>query len=760
MLKVSFRYSPISEFGEYKFQYRPDVSNNALRYRFNYKINTGRSRYTFTYNIYADIHIEDSVLVDTKKNIDIEDSIVYLESLKSIDLKYDAYPLKKYTDSIKDLLVESNDNKLEDVNKIREWDMLHKSKDINMFFRDSYFHDDMEDIDIYDNHTDLDVKGVNHVRDFDINIDKKTNSMTSINKHYVSLDDNISSFVKNNKQDILITDLQNKLKDTTRDLYVELDDKVYQIYKQVVVDDGEFLASVNKDLEVDENSVYFDIDKNLETLEDVYFDIDKNIDIPSSNRLGLNKTREVSVSDSISKFKRKTDTDILLDDNVSRVEKNTKKEASIESGDTQVIDTLHQDIEIESSIESKLQSKTIDGAAVKDDNIGTMKKIVDEITNEVFYRFESNPSREIQDNDNKTSIVKAPKDLRLKEGVAINKASKDSDFEEDTTMGEASKDMESEDEDKPLSLHKRLWFLQHHGKVDYKVLPNTDFNYPINMNILDSPITDGIYKYSYTSYYSSLGGEYKVVAYDNDFNVIGINTVSLDENIVSKVEGIEVKTQIISYALDKHQINFDIRIYHDSVSYFVIKQPKDIYGDFFSFTIAEEILNEYHPIPIGRDLGIREIPIPIAIMVDFINVLLLMWSKFYLQFTGYQGVQAIDGLVDIVHDWVSLETSLEQESVEDYHRCFRWFRWECEKVRNKAKYDPDLSGNLWVEEVIYEMVDYMEMHHFDIVPEWYDIVNMDEHRNNLFTEVDFDIEVITDKLKGIRKRVLNKKSVN
>ena len=96
------------------------------------------------------------------------------------------------------------------------------------------------------------------------------------------------------------------------------------------------------------------------------------------------------------------------------------------------------------------------------------------------------------------------------------------------------------------------------------------------------------------------------------------------------------------------------------------------------------------------------------------------------------------------------------ESIEAYNSCYRWLRSECEKVYNKAKFDPRLNGNNWVEEVIAEMIDYMEMHHFNKVPEWDDIERMDEQRNGIFQDVNLDIPIVVDKFKGIRKRVAKK----
>ena len=57
---------------------------------------------------------------------------------------------------------------------------------------------------------------------------------------------------------------------------------------------------------------------------------------------------------------------------------------------------------------------------------------------------------------------------------------------------------------------------------------------------------------------------------------------------------------------------------------------------------------------------------------------------------------------------------------------------------------------------MFEMIDYMDMHHFDNMPEWDDIERMDEQRNNLFQDVHLDIPIVVDKFKGIRKRVANK----
>ncbi len=313
-----------------------------------------------------------------------------------------------------------------------------------------------------------------------------------------------------------------------------------------------------------------------------------------------------------------------------------------------------------------------------------------------------------------------------------------------------------EEIDTRLNLHRRFWFVKKYGKIDYNIIPNKDFNYPMSIDIFDNVI-DGVYKFSYKTKFINYKESYVVEAYDENYRKVAKHRVPMIESYGKTVDNIGIKIEKEASIHDNYiAADFDITIYNlTNVEYMIIRQPEDYKNNSVLYTVTEKILAEKHPIPFGSNLGLVEIELHIPIMVDFINLLLLMWSKFYMAFTGYTGPKAIYGLLNVVHDWLILDTSLEEDSIAEYYRCFRWLRWEAEKVYNKARHDPGLSGNLWVEELIYELIDYMEMHHVNKLPEFNPVGQMDEYRQ-LFQEPSFDIPVIVNKFKGIRKRVIAK----
>ena len=306
-----------------------------------------------------------------------------------------------------------------------------------------------------------------------------------------------------------------------------------------------------------------------------------------------------------------------------------------------------------------------------------------------------------------------------------------------------------------LDLHKRFWFIKQYGKIDYKILPNNDFNYPVNINIFEK-MPNYTYKFYYETEFKNIDKPYIIELYDKNYNMIQSYRLDLLENNSLVNDDVDINITLSKTRTNNYYGKMDIKIINNKeIEYMIIRQPIDIYGNYVLYTVTEQLFATKHPIPIGKDLGLQEIALHIPIMVDFINILLTIWAKFYMQFTGYTGTMAIYGLVNVIYDWLMLETSQQEDSIQDYYRCYRWFRWECEKVYNKAKHDPDLHGNAWIEEVLYEMIDYMEMHHFNIMPIFENTINMDEYRN-IFQDPSFDLEIVLNKFKGVRKRRIDK----
>lgn len=167
-----------------------------------------------------------------------------------------------------------------------------------------------------------------------------------------------------------------------------------------------------------------------------------------------------------------------------------------------------------------------------------------------------------------------------------------------------------------------------------------------------------------------------------------------------------------------------------------------------------------HPVQTGKDINIGEIPLSINIMIDLINILIFMWCKFYNAFWGCTGSRAVLDTVMYVYQWLNLETSIDEQlkkgSKEHYDRCYRWLRWEAEKVILMARNDTRLNGNYYVQVLIENLIQYMLDHHFDVMPVFKDIEKIDEWRNIFNNCVENDIDWVIGKLKGIRHKILEK----
>lgn len=167
-----------------------------------------------------------------------------------------------------------------------------------------------------------------------------------------------------------------------------------------------------------------------------------------------------------------------------------------------------------------------------------------------------------------------------------------------------------------------------------------------------------------------------------------------------------------------------------------------------------------NPVPFGKDTSNVEMALSIEIMIEMINILILLWSRLFYAFTGYTGTQSVTRLTRTLYEWLTLETSINamdnKKSKEHYLRAYRWIRWEAEKVSIKAREDMNLNGNFYIDEFIFELIYYMENHHFDTMPLFKVVEVMDEYRALIPTdEPQGDIEFVLDKVKGMRHRILD-----
>lgn len=167
-----------------------------------------------------------------------------------------------------------------------------------------------------------------------------------------------------------------------------------------------------------------------------------------------------------------------------------------------------------------------------------------------------------------------------------------------------------------------------------------------------------------------------------------------------------------------------------------------------------------HPVSFGTGLGREEVSVDLAVLVDLINLLLLLWFRYVRAFWGWTGTQAVLGITASLYEYITLSTSRKEQDARgiraDYDRAFRWIRWEAEAVALAARDDLELHGNYHVGQFLEQLFDYMEDHHFDTTPIFRDVNKMDEWRGLLGHDLDTDITWVLDKIKGIRHQQLKR----
>ncbi|NOH14883.1 hypothetical protein [Clostridium cochlearium] len=154
-----------------------------------------------------------------------------------------------------------------------------------------------------------------------------------------------------------------------------------------------------------------------------------------------------------------------------------------------------------------------------------------------------------------------------------------------------------------------------------------------------------------------------------------------------------------------------------------------------------------HPIEWGKYWGIDwNIPpyaVSVEIMLDLINILMMIWHKNIQTWLCCSGKEAIQFIIELLHDWYTMETSTPNT---DYIRAYRWIRWEAEKV-----YFLNTENGLQaIGILIANLIDYMKYHHFDLVPLWRNPKVMDVERKLNRVAQNGDIMKDLDKLKGNR----------
>lgn len=154
-----------------------------------------------------------------------------------------------------------------------------------------------------------------------------------------------------------------------------------------------------------------------------------------------------------------------------------------------------------------------------------------------------------------------------------------------------------------------------------------------------------------------------------------------------------------------------------------------------------------HPIPwgveLGNDLSVPQSKISIEILLDVVNIISMIWHRNvqgWLCCTGKEGIQF---LMQILYNWYTLESS---NPTEDYYRAYRWVRWYSESIYFKD-YE---NGLIAIGHLIANLINYLKIHHFNVVPLWRNLKYMNEERKGINGELMKGI----DKIKGKRYYLL------
>ena len=786
--KYVFKYWTDPRFGQYVFYYDM-IKGGSLKYIFKYPVNPTFGSYPFVYSPLESAYKEDSIVVAgsvenntsiiSNSNSSILENVRINETLDSFGSFLDAIETRFISES----KVKTPSNFLERENTTKEIPLAdfvsilfyESIAQNNLLISDEGVFASMEhdlEITTSTNHVPLSDKGVKTLNEID--------GVTT-----VSHETNRDMFIRTVSHGMSTVDVVAKLREDEvlmeqikRGMHINRDTPIHREDYSTEIEEQTPLDKIAEEVIIDEEKVLNHVQHHLS----ISGEVDKDVKILKPYR-----------------FK-----DLSVSEGVYTAERTTK-----ELGDVEDSSEILMGYDTSDREPRNIEITEMEKQAVKDSGELTLKE------NEVLVGKGSDSLSPI---NGEVSILKSYKKIALEEGIQVNKGTKDTSVEKDQLIDKDSKDISMDKDtllkkdskdilvdkdtllekdskemlvekefmlkkesndlrveerdflnrelnreikveiDERLDLHKRFWFLKSIGEMDYKILPNTDFKYPPTIEIFDEEQVNGVYVYKYSDKFKELGS-YQVRLYKEDLTILSQHDVMYIKDYDNSMRDIRVKTRVRNLTGEdeyKYEVFFEVYINIDEADYMVIKQPKGFKGSEFVFVASEKFMADNHPIPLGEDLGLREIPVSIAIMVDFMNILLLLWSKRLLAFSGMTGTQAVTGMSKLVHQWITLDTSLEAESIEDYNRCYRWFRWESEKVYNRAKQDPNLRGNYWIEEVIFEMIDYLEMHHFNKMPEW-DMVlmKMDEQRD-IFNDPQFDIPIVLDKFKGIRKRAIIK----
>ena len=176
-----------------------------------------------------------------------------------------------------------------------------------------------------------------------------------------------------------------------------------------------------------------------------------------------------------------------------------------------------------------------------------------------------------------------------------------------------------------------------------------------------------------------------------------------------------------------------------------------------------------HPIQAFKDLGTNDIDVSIEILLELVNIVMHWWHHSYNELYRGLGDESIIGIMNVLNEWWSLESSQNQvnddKTNKEYERVFRWIRWEAEKIYFdfKKDYQNNLiyNGNHYMEIFTKNLLEYIEFHHYMIVPLYKSLDRMDIMRAIMDDDPQGDVMIeLPDKNKGERDYIIDSEDNN
>ena len=131
-----------------------------------------------------------------------------------------------------------------------------------------------------------------------------------------------------------------------------------------------------------------------------------------------------------------------------------------------------------------------------------------------------NVAKKAELDDDSLHLDKIRKKITIDKDILLDKATKNAFIEVETKLDRSKEQKIQKEIEERLNLHKRFWFLESLGEMDYKILPNVDYKYPPNIEVFKTNIPNQKYVYKYVDKFKELGN-YRVRLHKEDLTILG-----------------------------------------------------------------------------------------------------------------------------------------------------------------------------------------------------------------------------------------------